>query len=98
MLQGGSLKWIRPRLPLSVIPNKKGDITMKKRNTFTYDFKVGQKIVHSGITKDLEEREKAHQQRWPKGHIVKVGAAKTEEAALAWEKTKHKAITPRRKK
>ncbi len=71
---------------------------MKKRNTFTYDFKVGQKIVHSGITKDLEERETEHQQRWPKGHIVKVGVAKTEEAARAWEETKQKTITPPRKK
>lgn len=70
---------------------------MKKRNTFTYDFKVGQKIVHSGITQDLEKREMEHQQRWPKGHIVKVGVAKTEEAARAWEETKQKTITPPRK-
>lgn len=71
---------------------------MKKRDTFTYDFKVGQKIVHSGITDDIERREMEHKERWPKGHIVKVGVAKTEEAALAWEKTKHKTITPPRKK
>ena len=71
---------------------------MKKRNTFTYDFKVGPKIVHSGITKDLEKREMEHRQRWPKGRIVKVGAAKTEEAARAWEETKQKTITPTRKK
>ena len=68
-----------------------------KRNTFTYDFKVGNKIVHSGITNDLERREAEHQQRWPKGHIKKVGSAKTEEGARAWEETKQKTITPRRK-
>jgi len=69
----------------------------KKRDTYTYDYKVGNKIVHSGITNDLERREAEHQQRWPKGHIKKVGAAKTEEGALAWEETKQKTITPRRK-
>ena len=60
--------------------------------------KIGQKIVHSGITNDLDRREAEHKDRWPKGHIVKVGAAKTEEAAIAWEETKQKTITPPRKK
>jgi len=71
---------------------------VKKRDTFTYDFKVGQTIVHSGITNDLERREVEHQQRWPSGHIKKVGAAKTQESALEWEETKQKTITPTRKK
>lgn len=70
---------------------------MSKRDTKKYDFKVGQKIVHSGITKDLERRESEHQQRWPSGHIVQVGRATTEEAAREWETTKHKTITPQRK-
>ena len=69
----------------------------KKRDTYTYDFKVGNKIVHSGITNDLERREGEHQQRWPQGHIKKVGAAKTEDAALKWEEGKQKTVTPRRK-
>lgn len=68
----------------------------KKRDTHTYDFKVGTKIVHSGITNDLDRREAEHQQRWPSGRIVKVGAAKTREGALEWEQTKQKAITPKR--
>lgn len=67
-----------------------GGDSMKARNTLKYDFKVKQKIVHSGITKDLEKREIEHQQRWPRGHIVQVGNRKTEEAAREWEKTKHK--------
>ena len=71
---------------------------VSKRDTYTYDFKVGNKIVHSGITKDLDRREAEHKTRWPKGHIVKVGAAKTEEGAREWETTKQKTITPRRKK
>jgi len=63
---------------------------MKVRNTYKYDFKVRQKIVHSGITKDLEKREVEHQQKWSKGHIVQVGNKTTEEAARTWEETKHK--------
>jgi hypothetical protein len=71
---------------------------MKKRDTYKYDYKVGNKIVHSGIIKDLDRREQEHQQRWPQGHIVKVGRATTEEAARKWEEGKQKAITPTRKK
>lgn len=71
---------------------------MAKRDTYKYDFKVGHKIRHSGITKDMERREIQHQQRWPNGHIVQVGRATAEEAARKWEETKQKAITPRRKK
>lgn len=63
---------------------------MVVRNTYKYDFKVRQKIVHSGITKDLERREIEHQQKWPKGHIVQIGNKTTEEAAKEWEETKHK--------
>lgn len=63
---------------------------MAVRNTYKYDFKVRQKIVHSGITKDLETREAQHQVKWPKGHIVQVGNRTTEEAAREWEETKHK--------
>ena len=70
---------------------------MAIRNWNKYDFKVGQKIVHSGITKDLERREQEHQQRWTSGHIVKVGRATTKDAAFEWEESKHKTITPRRK-
>lgn len=71
---------------------------MTDRKTKKYDFKMGNKILHSGITNDLERREVEHQQRWPKGHIVQVGRATTEEAALEWEETKKKTITPRRRK
>lgn len=70
---------------------------MSGRNWKKYDFKVGNRIKHSGITsRDLEVREAEHQQRWPGGHIVQVGRATTEEAARAWEGTKQKAITPKR--
>lgn len=60
----------------------------KPRNTYKYQFKIGNKIVHSGITNDLERRELEHQQRWSKGHITQVGRQTTEEAARKWEKDK----------
>ena len=63
---------------------------MTKRNYYKYDFKVVNKIVHSGITKDIERRESEHEQKWPKGHIVQVGRRTTEEAAREWEETKQK--------
>lgn len=57
----------------------------KSRNTYKYQFKVGRKVVHGGITDDLERREQEHQQKWPKGHIKQVGRKTTEEAARGWE-------------
>ena len=60
----------------------------KPRNTYKYQFKDGRRIVHGGITNDLERRETEHQQEWPSGHIKQVGNKTTEEAARAWEKKK----------
>jgi len=60
----------------------------KKRDTYKYYFKVGNKIVHGGITTDLERREQEHQEKWPKGHILQVGRRTTEEAGREWEKDK----------
>ena len=63
----------------------------KSRNTYKYHFKVGQKTVHSGITNELERREKEHQQKWPSGHIKQVGRRTTGEAAREWEEKQKKA-------
>ncbi len=60
----------------------------KKRDTYKYEFKIRNKIVHGGRTKDLERREQEHQEKWPKGHIKQVGRKTTEEAAIQWEKDK----------
>ncbi len=60
----------------------------KKRDTYKYQFRVGNKIVHGGITDDLERREQEHQQKWPKGKITQVGRQTTEEAAREWEENK----------
>lgn len=55
------------------------------RDTYKYHFKVSNKIVHGGITNDLERREQEHKQTWPNGHIKQVGNRTTEEAARKWE-------------
>jgi predicted GIY-YIG superfamily endonuclease len=60
----------------------------KPRDTYKYQFKVGNKIMHGGITDDLERREIEHQKEWPKGHIAQVGRKTTEEAAKEWEDEK----------
>jgi predicted GIY-YIG superfamily endonuclease len=65
----------------------------KPRNTYKYLFKVGNKIVHGGITDNLERREIEHQQKWSKGHIVQVGRCTTEDAGREWEK--EKGFTPK---
>ena len=71
---------------------------MKPRNFYRYDYKIGNRIRHSGITKDPDRREAEHHIRWPGGHLVVVGPAVTEDSARKWEETKQKAITPKRKK
>ncbi len=63
----------------------------RPRNTYKYHFKIGYKIVHSGITDDLERREQEHQQKWPRGHIKQVGRKTTEDAAREWEEDQKKA-------
>ena len=60
----------------------------KPRDTYKYLYKIGNKIVHGGITNDLDRREQEHQQKWSKGHIKQVGRRTTEEAARKWEKVK----------
>ena len=56
------------------------------RDWYKYQFKVGNKVVHGGITTDLERREQEHQQERPGGHIKQVGHRTTEEAAREWER------------
>lgn len=60
----------------------------KRYDTYKYQFKDGNRILHGGITNDLERRESEHQQTYGKGHIKQVGRKTTEEAARKWEKGK----------
>ncbi len=56
------------------------------RVVYKYNLKKGNKIVHTGITKDLERREYEHQRESEKKvHIKQVGNRTTREAALQWE-------------
>lgn len=57
------------------------------RDTYKYHFKQGHRIVHTGITIDLERREAEHKRSFGEnGHILKVGRATTRDAALEWER------------
>ena len=58
------------------------------RDTIKYHYKIGNRIMHGGITKDLDRREAEHKRKWPGGHIKQVGRRTTEEAARRWEKDK----------
>lgn len=55
------------------------------RNTYKYQFKIANTIVHRGITNDLPRREQEHQEKWPDGHITQIGRQTTRKAALKWE-------------
>ncbi len=71
---------------------------MKKRVYYTYDFKVGETVVQSGITRDPGRREQEHKQRWENGRLVIIGRARTEESARRWEAAaKVDPFTPPRK-
>ncbi len=70
----------------------------KPRNYYRYNYRIGRKIRHSGITKNPEQREQQHRVRWPGGNLSVVGPAVTEETARKWEESKPKSITPPRKK
>lgn len=59
---------------------------MAERDTYKYYFKEGNRIIHVGITNNLERREQEHQNRLSEtGHIKQVGNRTTREAALKWE-------------
>ena len=68
------------------------------RDTYKYYFKIGNLIVHCGITDDLARREGEHKNSgrcaihnnvryyWSNGHIVQEGNITTRESALQWER------------
>ncbi len=59
---------------------------MQRRDTYTYLFKVGNKVLHGGITKDPERREGEHQRNLNQsGHIFIIGNCKTKDGARDWE-------------
>ena len=57
------------------------------RDTYKYHFKLGNRIVHTGITNDLARREDQHRRASGlNGHIEQVGRRTTRAAALDWER------------
>lgn len=63
----------------------------KTRKYYKYHYRVNRRIVHSGITIDLERRESEHRNTYGGGGIRQVGRRTTEEAAREWEKKQKKA-------
>ena len=61
------------------------------RDTFKYYFKTGNKVVHRGITYDLDRRETEHKNThgWGDGHIKQIGFRTTRKAALDWEREQY---------
>lgn len=59
---------------------------MAERDTYKYQLKQGNTIVHRGITNDLGRRESEHQAEFPDSTINQIGNRTTREAALAWER------------
>lgn len=55
------------------------------RNVYKYHLKKGNKILHTGITNDLDRKEAEHQQKYGKGvHIKQVGFRTTFKEAMKW--------------
>lgn len=66
------------------------------RIMYKYHFKLGNKIVHTGITNDIDRREAEHRRKmgWARGHIKQVGLRTTPRAAEEWESEQRKQGKP----
>lgn len=66
------------------------------RIMYKYHFKLGNKIVHTDITTDIDYREAEHRSRegWKKGHIKQVGYRTTLQAAKQWKEEQRKQGKP----
>ena len=66
------------------------------RDTYRYHFKKGDKIVHTGITVDIDRREAEHRSEpgMSKGHAKQVGLRTTREIALEWVREQAKKGKP----
>ena len=59
---------------------------MAERDTYKYHLKKGNKVVHRGITNDLDRRQAEHQAQFPGAKIEQIGRRTTRDAALKWER------------
>lgn len=67
---------------------------MSDRDTYKYRFKRGGRVVRSGITNDLDRRQKELQRQHRGGTIEQVGNRTTREAARNWEDNQPKGTPP----
>ena len=56
------------------------------RDTYKYQVRVGNKVVHIGITRDLKRREVQHKKEFPGSRVEQIGRRLTREEALRWER------------
>lgn len=58
----------------------------KARDTYIYQVKIGDRVVHMGVTTDLKRREAQHQKDFPGSRVKQIGRKSTREEALRWER------------
>ena len=63
-----------------------GDHNVAAKDTYRYHLKKDGKVVHRGITNDLDRRESEHQEKFPDTQVKQVGRQTTRKAALKWER------------
>jgi len=57
-----------------------------RRDTHKYEVKESGRVVHRGITNDLDRRSAELHRRWPNSHVKQVGNKTTRDGALKWER------------
>ena len=58
----------------------------KLRDTFKFHVIKGRKVVHRGITNDLNRVQAAMQRTWPASEVRQIGRRTTRAQALRWER------------
>jgi hypothetical protein len=64
----------------------RGRTPARRRDTYKYEVRVGSRVVHRGITNDLDRRSSELRNRWPNSRIRQVGNRTTRDGALKWER------------
>ena len=70
-------------------------MSSKPRDTYRYHYKIGNKVVHTGITTDPQRREAEHQRAKPGGRLVAKGPKVTRASALRWDREQLQDIASR---
>jgi hypothetical protein len=65
-----------------------------QRNFSKYEVTVRGKVVHGGITTDLDRRAREHLRTWPGATVAKIGRQTTKDGARRWERENGYAETP----